>query len=273
MRFGGPVWPETPAPEAWIAALRAKKYRAAFCPVEAGAADSEIEAYAAAAREANIVIAEVGAWSNPLSPDAAQAEAAIAHCQRQLALAERIGARCCVNIAGSCGARWDGPHPENLSEETFDRIVGTVRRIIDAVRPTRTFYTLETMPWVYPDSAENYLELVRAIDRPRFAVHLDPVNMVSSPRRYYDTASLLRSCFEQLGPFIKSCHAKDIRLRDDLTVHLEEVRPGLGVLDYPVYLGMLSRLDADTPLMLEHLPSEEEYDRAAAFIRGVDFKR
>jgi sugar phosphate isomerase/epimerase len=117
------------------------------------------------------------------------------------------------------------------------------------------------------------LELVRAIDRPRFAVHLDPVNMVSSPRRYYDTASLLRSCFEQLGPFIKSCHAKDIRLRDDLTVHLEEVRPGLGVLDYPVYLGMLSRLDADTPLMLEHLPSEEEYDRAAAFIRGVDFKR
>jgi hypothetical protein len=48
------------------------------------------------------VIAEVGTWSNPISPNEKQRNAAIKKCRDQLALAERIGASCCVNIAGSC---------------------------------------------------------------------------------------------------------------------------------------------------------------------------
>ena len=50
----------------------------------------------------------------------------------------------------------------------------TVREIIDAVRPTRAFYTLEPMPWAYPDSVDSYLRLIAAIDRRAFGVHLDP---------------------------------------------------------------------------------------------------
>ena len=64
-------------------------------------------------------------------------------------------------------------------------IVETIRSIIDAVKPTRTFFTLETMPWAYPDSPDTYLRLFKAIDRKQFAVHLDPVNLVCSPQRYY----------------------------------------------------------------------------------------
>ena len=60
---------------------------------------------------------------------------------------------------------WDGPHPDNLSRETFALIVDTVREIIDAVEPRRTFYTLEPMPWSLPDSPDSYLELLRR-DRP-----------------------------------------------------------------------------------------------------------
>ena len=76
-------------------------------------------------------------------------------------MADEIGARCCVNIAGSRGAKWDGPHPADLTPETFDLIVQSVREIIDAVKPTRAFYTLETMPWMYPDSADSYLRADR----------------------------------------------------------------------------------------------------------------
>lgn len=256
-------------PEEWVAAVRRHGYRAAYCPVGTGADDATVAAYARAAQEADIVIAEVGAWSNPLSPDPAEREAAREKCRASLALADRIGARCCVNIAGSRGKKWDGPHPDNLTGETFDLLVETVRSILDAVEPTRTFYTLETMPWMYPDSPESYLRLVEAIDRERFAVHLDPVNLVCSPRRYFGNAALIRECFALLGPRIQSCHAKDILLSENLTTHLDEVRPGLGGLDYAVFLRELSRLDPDTPLMLEHLPSEEEYARAADHVRSV----
>jgi sugar phosphate isomerase/epimerase len=256
-------------PAAWIAALQRSGYRAAYCQVDHTASEDVIRAYAEAAQAADIVIAEVGAWSNPLSQDEKTRRAAVVYCQEQLALAERIGARCCVNIAGSRGEQWDGPHPDNLTPETFDLIVETVRGIIDAVQPTRAFYTLEPMPWMYPDSPESYLRLIRAIDRRQFGAHLDPVNIICSPQRFYANSDLLRECFRTLGPYIVSCHAKDITLSGKLTVHLDEVRPGLGNLDYRTYLSELDKLNADTPLMLEHLPSEEEYIPAAAHLRSV----
>ena len=185
-----------------------------------------------------------------------------------MALADQIGARCCVNICGSRGEQWDGPDPDNFSKDTFDLIVRTTREIIDAVKPVRSFYTLETMPWIFPDSPDSYLDLIRAIDRKQFGVHLDPVNTISSPRRYYSSGALLKEYFQKLGPYIKSCHAKDILLHSNLTVHLDEVLLGTGGLDYKVYLTELSKLN-NVPLMLEHLKTREEYDQAKANVRKI----
>lgn len=267
--MGGPLFTKYTNPEEWVEGLKQLGYRAAYCPVDAGCTEAEAEGYARAAAKAGIVIAEVGAWCNPLDSDRAAAKKALEHCKLQLELAEKLGAGCCVNIAGSRGSQWDGPHPENLSRDTFDMIVDTVREIIDAVKPTRTFYTLEPMPWIYPDSPDTYLDLLWAVDRKRFAAHLDPVNMISSPGRYFDNAGFVRECFKKLGPYIKSVHAKDISLSGRLTVHLDEVRPGLGSFDYRTLLNEVEKLNPELPVMLEHLPSEEEYTLAAGYVRSV----
>ena len=269
MRLGGPIFADARAPESWVGAHRNAGYRAAYCPVGSDASDGDVQAFAEAAREADLVIAEVGAWSNPISPDGDERARAVEKCCTALDLAERIGARCCVNIGGSRGSQWDGPHPDNLSRDTFDLIVETVRGIIDAVKPTRTFYTLETMPWVFPHSPDSYLRLIQAVDRRAFAVHLDPVNLINSPERFYATGAVIRDCVEKLGPYIRSCHAKDIALGTKLTVHLDEVRPGLGGLDYRTFLLELSKLEPDVPLMLEHLSNEEEYRLGVEYIRSV----
>lgn len=269
MRLGGPLFAAHADPVAWIRELQKLGYRAAYCPLGKDAPPDQIRAYAAAAQTANIVMAEVGAWSNPLSPDAAKRSTAVENCKKCLALADAIGARCCVNIAGSRGAKWDGPCRDDLTDETLNMIVEVVRDIIDTVRPTRTFYTLETMPWMYPDSVDAYSTLIRAIDRPAFGVHFDPVNLVYSPQRYFRNADLIRDFIARLGPQIRSCHAKDTLLQQNLTVHLDEVRPGTGGLDYRTLLKGLAKLDADLPLMMEHLPNAEAYDQAAAYIRQV----
>jgi len=250
--------------------VREHGYSAAYCPLTERDDAATIAAYAAAATAADIVIAEVGAWSNPISPDPAISLAAIPHCQERLALAEAIGARCCVNITGSRGASRGGPHPANLTADTFALIVDTARTIIDAVNPTRTIYALEAMPWVFPDSPDTYLALLDAIDRPRFAAHFDPVNWVVSPRLFYDSAALIRESVAKLGPRIRSCHAKDIALLDGrAAVQFDEVCPGLGGLDYRVFLRELATFDPDLPLMLEHLTSLEEYAIAGTYIRAV----
>jgi sugar phosphate isomerase/epimerase len=264
MRLGGPVLDKYADPGEWAAAVRGLGYRAAYCPVGPDAATETVAAYGRAARDSDIVIAEVGVWNNPLSPGEPTRKAALAKCRACLALAESIGARCCVNIAGSRGAKWDGPCRDDLT-----LIVESVRSVIDEVRPTRTFYTLEPMPWMYPDSADSYLALLAAVDRKQFGVHFDPVNLVSSPATYFANGRMIRDFIAKLGPRIRSCHAKDTVLREQLTVHLDEVRPGCGQLDYHVYLRELARLPGDVPLMLEHLSDAAEYRAAAEYVRGI----
>lgn len=268
MRLGGPVHGVAEDPQAWAEAHKKLGYSAAYAP-SPDLPDDRIREYIEAARRADLVIAEVGAWSNTISSEDAERRKAIDLCIKRLAFAEKIGALCCVNIAGSRGARWDGPHPDNLSQDTFDLIVSVVREIIDAVKPTRTCYSLEPMPWVLPDSPDSYLALMKAIDRKGFGVHLDPVNMVNCPSRAYRSGDFLRECFAKLGPYIRSCHAKDITFSQHLTVHLDECRPGAGCLDYQAFLQEMSKLPADTPLMLEHLPDAKQYDLAAAHVRKV----
>ncbi|MGC9347288.1 MAG: sugar phosphate isomerase/epimerase family protein [Anaerolineae bacterium] len=269
MRLGGSIFVDKMTPESWVRAVKDAGYGAAYCPVTASDDRATVQAYVDAAKEANIVIAEVGAWSNPLSSDAEERNAALGKCRTQLALADEVGARCCVNIAGSRGQPWDGHDPRNLTSETFDMIVETVRTIIDAVNPRRTYYTLEPMPWMYPDTAESYVDLIAAIDRERFGVHVDMVNVINSPVRYYDNAALIRTWFAKLGPYVRSSHAKDSLMSTQLTTHLDEVRPGLGNLDYRTLLRELDKLDPDTPLMIEHLKEEEEYRLSAEYIRSV----
>ena len=270
MLLASPLPPTWDSPDGWIEALRRHGFRAAYWPLADDAPGAEVDAYAAAAHAAGVVIAEIGAWhANPISPDDATRARGLERCCAQLALADRVGARCCVNVAGSRGEAWDAPHPDNLSADTFALIVDSVREILDAVQPARTYYTLEPMPFTLPDSPDSYLALLRAVDRPRFAVHLDPVNFVNTPAKLYDNAGLLRECFAKLGPHIRSVHVKDIVLEPRLTVHLDEVRPGLGVLDHQVLLREADRLDPDTPILVEHLGSDEDYAAAVAHLRGV----
>jgi len=270
MRLGAPLFKPSDTPDNWIAALKYHGYTAAYCPLKDLNDPHLVQAYADAAKQHNIVIAEVGAFgNNPISPNDDIRKQGIENCQNKLALADAIGARCCVNTSGSRAEKWASPHADNYAPETFDIIVESVRTIIDGVNPTRSFYALEMMPYMLPDSPESNLDLIKAVDRKQFAVHFDPVNIVNSPQRYYDNGTLIRKCFAILGPYIKSCHAKDILLHDKLTTHLDEVRPGTGNLDYNTFLTELNKLDTNMPLMIEHLKGEEEYAKAAKHIRSV----
>ncbi len=52
-------------------------------------------------------------------------------------------------------------------------------------------------------------------------------------------------------------------------MHLSEVPPGQGMLDYRTFLRELDRLDPDTPLMLEHLADAGQYAAAAEHVRST----
>jgi sugar phosphate isomerase/epimerase len=269
IRLGGPLkLPEDP--EEMALACRKVGYRAAYCPPVSLKETEKVRAIARAFEKHDVVIAEVGRWVNLLDADPAIRKKHLEQVTEGLALADAIGARCCVDIAGSYNKEvWYGPHPDNLSERFFEEAVENARKIIDAVKPQRAKFSYEMMGWALPDSPDSYLDFIKAVDRDAFAVHLDPCNLVNSPRRFYRNAALIEECFDKLGRWVVSCHAKDLAWNVEMNVHFREVRPGTGKLDYRTFLRRLSKMPQSPPLMLEHLPNAEEYDKARAHILAL----
>ncbi len=270
IRFGGPVFLKSDDPIELAGEHRRLGYSAAYCPKVKISETDRIEALRKAFDEANVVIAEVGAWKNMLDPDPIKRRENLAYVTERCALAEAVGARCCVDIAGTYNpAVWYGPNPKNLSKQCFDATVENCRHVIDAVKPKRTKFTIEMMGWSIPDGPDSYLDLIRAVDRSAFGVHLDVCNGVNCPKRFYQNSEFISECFSKLGRWISSCHAKDLQWIIELNLHFLEVVPGRGQIDYSRYLTELSRLSSGPPLMMEHLKTPEEYQEAARHIRSV----
>lgn len=255
------------SPDEWVRLVKKHGYRAVATPIDETASDDVVAAYRKAAEANDLLIAEVGVWRNTCSNNEEVRRKNIATAKAKLHLADKLGARCAVNIVGERTKRAGG---DDLTEEAFERAVATVREIVDDVKPTRTFYCLETMPYMLPDSVAMYVRMLKAIDRKQVAAHCDPVNFVTSPRMYYYSGDMIREFFRQLGPQIRSCHAKDIILSSELTVHMSECMPGKGGLDYRTFVREINKLNPELPLLMEHLKTDAEYDEAAQFIRQVE---
>ena len=272
MRLGGTIAGRYDGPEEWEKLLVRSRFRAVTAPFDCRTPRPDAYAYRDACERHDVVIAEIGVWKNVFDPDPEKARAALEYAKGQLSLADEMGVPCCVNIAGTdSSAGWDAADPSNFTDETYKRIIRSVREILDSVSPKHAFYCLEPMPWMIPDSPESYLQLVRDVDRPQFAVHMDFVNMINCPRRYLAPETFIEKCFSLLGPIIKSTHIKDTRMHPtNLTTILEECSPGEGSLDFSRVLRILDRyLDADAPVLLEHMSTFEEYSRSYDYLQAI----
>src|SRR6185436_13547567 len=169
VRLGGPIFLRSEDPAELAREHRRLGYTAAYCP-NAGPTDTDrIRAIEKAFAAENVAIAEVGAWKNMLDPDSTKRKQNLDYVVERCALADAVGARCCVDIAGSFNTEvWYGMNPKNLSKEFLDATVENCRHVLDAVKPKRTRFTIEMMPWSLPDGPDEYMDLIRAVDRKTF---------------------------------------------------------------------------------------------------------
>ncbi len=272
MLLGGTITGSYSDAAEWEKLLVRSRFKAVSAPFNMYTPRKETEAYCTACERHGVVIAEIGVWKNVFDPDPAAAAEALSYAEGQLALADELGIACCVNIAGTgSSAGWDAADPSNYTDETYERIIMTVRGILDRVSPKHAFYCLEPMPWMIPDDPDVYLQLIRDVDRPQFAAHMDFVNMINSPRRFLAAGKFIGDCFRKLAPLIKSTHLKDSRMNPTaLTTRLEECSPGEGMLDFGEILAILDReLPANAPVLLEHMNTFEEYSRAYDYVADI----
>lgn len=265
MRLGGPIFKKALSVEEAVAEHQRLGFGASY--VSYIEDQSERDEYKQAFAEADIVLAEFGAYCiNILDTDPKVRQANIDEICRRLEKADQMGAHCCVMHGGSIETGgWGKANPENLSEKSFIETVKIVQDIIDQVKPTTTKLVMETESYLFPDGPEEYLRFIDAIDRQEFAVHLDPVNIIASPRRFYKNGQFIRECIALLGKHIVSCHAKDLNMAPIYpTVKIDETYIGDGVLDYDTYLNEINRLNPTPTMMIEHLNESQ-------LIKGLKF--
>lgn len=251
-------------------AHRERGLSAAYCPQVAVDDRERLRDVRIAFAAEGIVLAEVGGWRNMLHPDAAEARRERQRMAEYLAVADEVGALCAITCIGSPGGPGQGSHDAfNFSADAFAAAVDNARWLIDTVKPRRARFVYEIYPFSVADSPANIRRLLDAVDRPQFAAHMDLVNLVNCPRLYYENAALARESVRLFGDRIVSAHAKDLAMREEVSVIMHEVRPGCGAIDYRTYLRVLHELPQTVPLMLEHLPTQQEYDLGADYIRGV----
>ena len=266
MRIGAPVFGYRPDAEGYAAKLKEKNYFAAYCPDYLVSSDQEreIEALKRQMESDDIVIAEVGAWCNPLSPDPAEAARAEAYIEDRLRLADALGARCCVNIIGAASTvMWYAPAAVNFSQAFIDSAVRLYSGILDRVQPTHTHLAFEVMPFCFLDDVDGYLDFMDRMGREEVAVHLDLVNLIHDLRTLYGYREIFKDAVDRLGARCVSAHIKDIDA-DPMPVNtkMDEKPMGTGYIDPGFMARCLEAIPGDLPVMLEHLPDEAAYDAA-----------
>ncbi len=233
--------------------------RSVVFPVQSGEPEDRILEYKKVAEKYDLLIAEVGIWRNALSQDPEERSKNMDYSVKQLRLADFLGARCAVNVAGAFGERWDGHYRENFSKEARKKTIQMIREIIDRADVKHTYFTLEPMPWMVPTGPKDYLQLLEEVGRDRFAVHMDIINMINSADRYFHPEEFIDECADLLGSRIRSCHIKDVHLKEEFTFQLEECPPGEGEFPLRYYAEKIDSLDKDMPVILEHLDTDAQY--------------
>ncbi len=269
MRLGtsSPLYHETA--EEWADRQVKLGCAAVVFPVHSNEPEQKILEYKEAADRAGLMIAEVGIWRNALAADPDERKANLDYCVKQLRLADFLGARCAVNVAGAFGPVWDGGYRENFTQDAWKQTVAMVREIIDRADVKNTYFSLEPMPWMIPTGPEEYLKLIDAVERDRFAVHMDIINMINSADRYFNAEEFVDECAELLGGRIRSCHIKDVHLDSRYTLRLMECGPGDGEFPLRHYVTRMHEIDPDMPVILEHLTTDEEYLRYLGYLKEV----
>jgi sugar phosphate isomerase/epimerase len=201
-----------------------------------------------------IEICQFGAFAfNPLLPTP-EAEQQV-HAQIELAAA--LGSKSIVFSGGSYNpVHLYCAHPDNYTEQAIAQSADTLRPLVEKASAAGMVVSLEIHFATVLTTWAACKRMVEVMGVP-VKLNLDAANMVRF-EHYWNTVPFLREGFDIIGEHIATVHAKDIVIRDQLHLHLDECPAGEGCLDYGELLRLVdARLDPQTYVIVEHTPLEK----------------
>ena len=148
-------------------------------------------------------------------------------------------------------------HPGNYTDETFDRLVDSVRQVCRTAETEGVQVAIEGHVQTTLDTPERVRDLFEAAASPALKFNLDPVNFMGNARDVLNTPRIINRLFDLLGKHVVAAHAKDCGLAEAFTMQIHEVLLGTGTLDYDLFLRRFMETCPDKDFMIEHLPEEK----------------
>ncbi|MBW4888771.1 sugar phosphate isomerase/epimerase [Mucilaginibacter sp. HMF5004] len=233
-------------------------------------------------RDANIEIVAISGYTNLISPDPEKKRKNIEYVKTLLKFARELGTPYVISETGTYEPSSDWVfHEKNATEEAFQEIKAVIKDLAEYAWNHDAVFLVENYVNNVVGSVDQLLRLFREIDHPGLGLLMDPTNYFNGSNIKNVDAELYR-IFDALQDRIKIAHAKDIKQAesneekhaaiDAVESHtfrgagdVELPAAGLGVLNYPLYLKLLSKKHPNIPIIIEHL-DEEDIPRAKRFV-------
>ena len=234
-------------------------------------------------RQQNLPICCVSGYTNLVHPDPEVRQANLAHLRQIIRHANDLGSPYVISETGTFHEESDWVHhPKNKTEAGYRECRDVIGELVHFARTYGVTFCVETYVNNVIGSVEETLRLFADIDHPNLGLLMDPTN-------YFEEHNIgamdltLNLIFDALSPKIKIAHAKDVQLAeapvgvamadiDTDEAHalrgvgmIELPAPGLGALNYDLYLKRLAEKHPNLPLIIEHL-EEPDVPRAKSFI-------
>lgn len=216
--------------------------------------------YGGTFRRAGIHIAVLGCYVNIIAPDPVKREEALNSFATHLRLARDFGASLVGTETGSVGA---GYTPDNFTEEAYQAVVDSVRRMVAEAERFGVTVGIEAGQNHPLHSAPLVYRLLEDIPSGNLQIILDCANLMS-PDNCSRQAEIVAEALQLLGDRIAVVHLKDFILEDGKIVI---VPPGQGKLDFRPILRYMKYQRPHIHGILESTPESGMMDSIAYLTR------
>src|SRR3954468_3340996 len=234
-------------------------------------------------RNYNLPVSCISGYTNLVHPNPAKRKSNLDHLKQLIRFALELGSPYVISESGTFDTESDWVHhPKNKTEEGYEDCRNVIQDLVNFAREHGVTFLVETYVNNVIGSIEETLRLFADISDPHLGLLMDPTN-------YFEEHNIdkmdktLNQIFNALSHKIKISHAKDVKLAssaqgvqmadiDASEAHalrgvgmIELPAPGLGSLNYDLYLKRLSQHHPNIPIIIEHL-EESDVPRAKKFL-------
>ncbi|CAN7452562.1 sugar phosphate isomerase/epimerase [Rhizobium sp. LjRoot30] len=239
-------------------------------------------------RDHNLPISCISGYTNIIHPDKDERARRVGYLKEIIANAQYLGTPYVISETGTYNTESDWVHhPKNKTEEGFEECRKVIADLAQHAYDHGAVFLLETYVNNVVGSVEETVKMFAQVDHPGLGLLMDPTNYFES-HNIDRMDQILNQVFDTLSDKIKIGHAKDVkRSGDDKTEkhadigdsdaleshtfrgvgEIELPAPGLGSLNYDLYLKRLAQKHPNIPMIIEHL-DESDVPRAKKFLDG-----